>query len=176
MYSFIITSGLFSFNWELTCKILLLRLFFQIPNGFSPNSDVSKENYEEQNDSNNNFKNLTYTPLTTPHIPQLAETPALNLIYREKIPEPAVSYDQNYLEVNSKAPSLQEHAVVYSSQTEINYTSESNSSSCLSEIRVDDEGVKKSDEEKEDQEKQKPYKCEDCGKQFSQLRNYKYHR
>ncbi|KAK4879848.1 hypothetical protein RN001_007994 [Aquatica leii] len=25
-------------------------------------------------------------------------------------------------------------------------------------------------------EKQKPYKCDDCGKSFSQLRNYKYHR
>ncbi|XP_017784732.1 PREDICTED: zinc finger protein 32-like [Nicrophorus vespilloides] len=28
----------------------------------------------------------------------------------------------------------------------------------------------------ENVKKQKPYKCEDCGKTFSQLRNYKYHR
>lgn len=27
-----------------------------------------------------------------------------------------------------------------------------------------------------DNEKQKPFKCEDCNKTFSQLRNYKYHR
>ncbi|RZC43115.1 zinc finger protein 8-like [Asbolus verrucosus] len=28
----------------------------------------------------------------------------------------------------------------------------------------------------EDNEKQKPFRCEECGKSFSQLRNYKYHR
>lgn len=63
----------------------------------------------------------------------------------------------------------------YSNQHDIIYTSESNSSSCLSDIKVDDE-LKKSEEEKEEPEKTKPYKCEECGKQFSQLRNYKYHR
>lgn len=39
-----------------------------------------------------------------------------------------------------------------------------------------DEG--KFEEGKEDgkNDKLKPFKCEDCGKGFSQLRNYKYHR
>lgn len=148
------------------------------------NIDTQKENFEDQNDSNNNFKPLTYTPLTTPHIPQLSETPALNLIYREKLPEP--NSVQNFEKINyqpeiSTAPKVHENLsqepqnFIYSNQHEIVYTSESNSSSCLSEIRVDDD-VKKSDEEREEQEKQKPYKCEECGKQFSQLRNYKYHR
>lgn len=37
---------------------------------------------------------------------------------------------------------------------------------------TDEETVRK--ESKSD--KQKPFKCQDCGKSFSQLRNYKYHR
>lgn len=33
-----------------------------------------------------------------------------------------------------------------------------------------------SDGQQNDKDKTKPYACEDCGKSFSQLRNYKYHR
>ena len=33
-----------------------------------------------------------------------------------------------------------------------------------------------SDRQQNDKDKTKPYACEDCGKSFSQLRNYKYHR
>lgn len=50
--------------------------------------------------------------------------------------------------------------------------------SCEEYIKVDrsDEDNGKEDGEVSLEQKQKPYKCEDCGKQFSQLRNYKYHR
>ncbi|GLV37767.1 uncharacterized protein CBL_06531 [Carabus blaptoides fortunei] len=50
--------------------------------------------------------------------------------------------------------------------------------SCEEYIKVDksDEDNGKEDGEVSSDQKQKPYKCEDCGKQFSQLRNYKYHR
>lgn len=40
---------------------------------------------------------------------------------------------------------------------------------------ISDEDVGGKEEQKSG-EKQKPFKCDDCGKCFSQLRNYKYHR
>lgn len=148
--------------------------YFQVPNGFSPNADISKENFDLQNDSNNNFK-LAYTPLPPPQLPP---EPALNLIYRENLPSPnypehfeRLSYN-NEIKTIPKLPDSSEYS--YPPQHELVYASESNSSSCLSDVRGE-EDLKKSEEEKEE-EKQKPYKCEECGKQFSQLRNYKYHR
>lgn len=117
-------------------------------------------------------------------MPPLSETPALNLIYREKHPSPTYSIPpshetHNYTAENQRYSSVADsnecQSNPYPTQHEIIYTSESNSSSCMSDIRVDDD-LKKSEEEKEEPEKPKPYKCEDCGKQFSQLRNYKYHR
>lgn len=152
---------------------------FQISNEYPPNNEPINGNIEVQNDSNNNFKNLTYSQLTTPHLPPLSETPALNLIYREKLPSPNYTAlpplpheTHNYTAIpDSNEP----QNYPYPNQHEIVFTSESNSSSCLSDLRIDEE-MKKSEEEKEEPEKPKPYKCEDCGKQFSQLRNYKYHR
>lgn len=166
-----------------------MNLLFQVPNDYPPPPlEPLNGSIEPQNDSNNNFKSLTYTHLTTP-IPPLSETPALNLIYREKHSSPPYTIQQSLIEshnytgenkgysTHSNVDSINEsnHSYSYSNQHEIIYTSESNSSSCLSDIRVDDDS-KKSEEEKEEPEKPKPYKCEECGKQFSQLRNYKYHR
>lgn len=167
----------------------LIDIYFvlQIPTDFSPpNNEPVNGSTEVQNDTNNNFKNLTYSQLTPPHLPPLSETPALNLIYRERLPSPSYTNlstlpheSHNYTTENKRYPTIPDSSETqnypYPNQHDMVFTSESNSSSCLSDLRIDDE-MKKSEEEKEEAEKPKPYKCEDCGKQFSQLRNYKYHR
>lgn len=60
------------------------------------------------------------------------------------------------------------------------YSSAESSNSSCGDVKSGEDCVKISDEDgKEDGDidrKQKRYECEDCGKQFSQLRNYKYHR
>lgn len=47
------------------------------------------------------------------------------------------------------------------------------STSCSNE---NDDLIHQVKENIETREKEKPYKCKDCSKEFSQLRNYKYHR
>lgn len=60
------------------------------------------------------------------------------------------------------------------------YSSAESSNSSCGDAKSGEDCVKISDEDgKEDGDidrRQKRYECEDCGKQFSQLRNYKYHR
>lgn len=43
-------------------------------------------------------------------------------------------------------------------------------------VSTEEEGKANNNEEEKFFDKNKPYKCEDCGKRFSQMRNYKYHR
>lgn len=49
-------------------------------------------------------------------------------------------------------------------------------SAIVNKAVVSDEDTGGVKDEQKGSEKQKPFKCEDCGKCFSQLRNYKYHR
>ncbi|KAF2899904.1 hypothetical protein ILUMI_06282, partial [Ignelater luminosus] len=165
---------------------------------------ASKETSVEENDTNNNFQirpinppyltnaiinNHTYSGKKETFLshnrtnatfaPAALRTPPVNS--SGSSPVHAEAEDEQKLKACEKSPSViyqrevekhSDHETLTAPRVNVDLKTESKEN--LNSPRTsetDEETVKK--ESKTD--KQKPFKCQDCGKSFSQLRNYKYH-
>lgn len=118
----------------------------------------------EQNDPNNNFqqtpeaRNLCTKPNNSSSVLELDLTTS----FRRLIPPERITQKKE----NSSEPPKNNR------KPPENTTNKTKTNKKLIKEELDNEEALTC----EDSAKQKPFKCDDCGKSFSQLRNYKYHR
>lgn len=153
----------------------------------------------QENDTNNNFQLASPPKVPSPYVKEtvsLTESTSnicpIKPIPNEDVPklEPQRDYflPHTVLKPFCYTPPTVESEKFIEEKNPLLYANVISQETKLSvlntEITLKDETVKakslsseeKTIKEEQKAEKQKPFTCEDCGKSFSQLRNYKYHR
>lgn len=113
--------------------------------------------------------NLNSTKTTTKSVEEKRQVPTTKISQRQMKVPPSKEISVN---ANKEVAGKDESLTQKPTPSDIRDSSSNQSSS------IDGEIEKQYEESKTElgDNKDKPFKCEDCGKSFSQLRNYKYHR